>query len=263
MTTPTTNGSRKKIIELRGVYKSFGGVNALVDAGIHIYPGEVVGLVGDNGAGKSTLVKVMSGVLTPDKGEYFFEGQPVTVRGPGDANALGVHTVYQDLALCDNLDAVSNIFLGHELTGPLILGARIKRAKAESQARGLLRRLRLDSISLTRPVGAMSGGQRQNIAVARALLGEAKVILLDEPTAALSHSAAAQIQQLVDTLARDEGIAVLVISHDIHKFVLEVTDRIEVLRLGENVASLNPQKVTGEQVVSAMVGGDAAVNKAQ
>ncbi len=262
MTTSTKGETRQKVIELRGVSKRFGGVQALMEAGIHIYPGEVVGLVGDNGAGKSTLVKVMSGVLIPDKGEYFFEGKPVTVRKPGDANALGVHTVYQDLALCNNLDAVSNIFLGHEITGPRILGARIKRAAAQSKARDILRRLRLDSISMTRPVGAMSGGQRQNIAVARALLGEAKVILLDEPTAALSHSAAAQIQELVGTLAQ-EGIAVLVISHDIHKFVLEVTDRIEVLRLGRNVASLNPRDVTGEQVVSVMVGGDAKVNKAR
>lgn len=262
MTTSTTDETREKLIELRGVYKSFGGVDALVDAGIHLYPGEVVGLVGDNGAGKSTLVKVMSGVLAPDKAEYFFEGKRVSVRQPDDANKLGVHTVYQDLALCDNLDAVSNIFLGHELTGPAILGSRIKRAAAESQARGLLARLRLDSISLTRPVGAMSGGQRQNIAVARALLGEAKVVLLDEPTAALSHSAAEKIQQLVATLA-DEGMAVLVISHDIHNFVLGVTDRIEVLRLGRNVASLDPRDVSGEQVVNAMVGGDAAVNLAQ
>jgi ABC-type sugar transport system ATPase subunit len=261
MTTPTLVESRQKIIELRGVSKSFGGVHALVDAGIHLYPGEVVGLVGDNGAGKSTLVKVMSGVLIPDKGEYLFAGKPVAVRGPGDANALGVHTVYQDLALCNNLDAVSNIFLGHEITGSRWLGSRIQRATAESQARDLLRRLRLSNLSLTRPVGAMSGGQRQNIAVARALLGAAKVILLDEPTAALSHAAAAQIQELIATLAQ-EGIAVLVISHDIHKFVLEVTDRIEVLRLGRNVASLDPRNVTGEQVVNAMVGGDAAINRA-
>ena len=258
----STAETRQKLIELRGVSKSFGGVQALVDAAIHLYPGEVVGLVGDNGAGKSTLVKVMSGVLSPDKAEYFFEGRLVSVRGPADANKLGVHTVYQDLALCNNLDAVSNIFLGHELTGPRLLGSRIKRAAAESQARGLLRRLRLDSISLTRPVGAMSGGQRQNIAVARTLLGKAKIILLDEPTAALSHAAAVQIQELIGTLAQ-EGIAVLVISHDIHRFVLEVTDRIEVLRLGRNVASLNPHDVTGEQVVNTMVGGDASINRAQ
>ena len=186
----------------------------------------------------------------------------MTVRGPGDANALGIHAVYQDLALCNNLDAVSNIFLGHEITGSWSLGSPIRRADAESQARVLLRHLRLDSISLTRPVGAMSGGQRQNIAVARTLLGEAKVILLDEPTAALSHAAAKQIQDLIATLAA-EGIAILVISHDIHKFVLEVTNRIEVLRLGRNVASLDPRTVTGEQVVNAMVGGDATVNKAQ
>lgn len=256
----TANG--EKLIELRGISKSFGGVNALIDAGIHIYPGEVVGLVGDNGAGKSTLVKIMSGVLLPDTGEYFFEGQPVNVRQPGDANRLGVHTVYQDLALCNNLDAVSNIFLGHELTGPKIFGARIQRAAAESRSRELLTRLRLDSISLTRPVGAMSGGQRQNVAVARALLGNAKVILLDEPTAALSHSAADQIHDLVRNLA-NEGIAVLVISHDIHNFVLEVTHRVEVLRLGKNVASFNPTDVTGEEIVNAMVGGDAAINKAQ
>ncbi len=262
MTDPGGTNGRSPTIELKNITKSFGGVHALVDVSISLYAGEVVGLVGDNGAGKSTLVKVMSGVLRPDKGEYIFEGRPVSVKGPSDAHDLSVYTVYQDLALCDNLDAVSNIFLGQELTGPRILGSRVKRAAAESEARNVLRRLRLDNISLTRLVSAMSGGQRQNIAVARALLGESKAILLDEPTAALSRSAADQIAQLVKTLS-DEGHAVLVISHDIHKFVLEVTDRIEVLLLGQNVASFNTKEVTGEQIVNAMVGGAADVNLAQ
>lgn len=255
--TPAPN----PILSLKGIYKAFGGVKALTDVSLDLYPGEVVALVGDNGAGKSTLVKTMAGVIRPDQGEYLFDGRPAHISGPADATDLGIQTVYQDLSLCNNLDAVQNLFLGRELTGSWLSGGRIRRAEAESQARGVLRRLRLDTISLSRNVGAMSGGQRQNIAIARAILREPKVILLDEPTAALSHSAAEQIGLLIRELA-SHGLAVLVISHDIHHFVLDVTDRIEVLRLGRNAASFPSKAVTGEQVVNAMVGGNAAVNSA-
>ena len=262
MSNQQISGSLRPILELTNITKRYGGVHALDGVDISLSPGEVVALVGDNGAGKSTLVKVMAGAVIPDSGEYIFDGSPVTIKNPTDPNDLGIRTVYQDLALCDNLDAVSNLFLGREITGPRLLGSRIRRAEAERQAKDVLRRLRLDSISLARPVRAMSGGQRQNIAVARALLGDGKVVLLDEPTAALSHSATDQIRSLVRTLA-EEGLAVLVISHDIHKFVLEVADRIEVLRLGRIVASYQSHEVTGEQVVNAMVGGDASTNSAR
>ncbi len=249
------------ILSLRGVSKSFGSIKALSNVSLDLEPGKVVALVGDNGAGKSTLVKVMSGVHRPDSGQYIFEGREVHVSDPAEVAEMGVQTVYQDLALCDNLDAVQNLFLGRELTGPWYTGYRLTRAAAEKRAKEVLRRLRLDSISLTRNVGAMSGGQRQNIAIARSILWEPKVVLLDEPTAALSHSAAEQVGDLVRELA-SHGLAVLVISHDIHHFVLDNTDRIEVLRLGRNAASFNSGDVTGEQVVNAMVGGNEAVNMA-
>jgi len=249
------------ILSLRGIHKAFGGVKALTDVSLDLRAGEVVALVGDNGAGKSTLVKIMSGVLRPDSGEYFFEGGKIAPDGPRAVAEMGVQTVYQDLALCNNLDAVQNLFLGRELTGPWWTGFRVSRADCEKRAREVLRRLRLDSISLTRNVGAMSGGQRQNIAIARSILWEPRVVLLDEPTAALSHSAAGQVGDLVREL-RSHGLAVLVISHDIHHFVLDNTDRIEVLRLGCNQAAFGSDEVTGEQVVNAMVGGVEAVNAA-
>ncbi len=252
---------KEPILSLRGISKSFGGVKALQDVSIDLVPGEVVALVGDNGAGKSTLVKTMSGVLRPDRGTYVFEGREVPFAGPAAVADMGVQTVYQDLALCNNLDAVQNLFLGRELTGPWWNGFRVRRAECEKRAKDVLRRMRLDTISLSRNVGAMSGGQRQNIAIARSILWEPKVVLLDEPTAALSHSAAEQVGGLIRELA-SHNLAVLVISHDIHHFVLDNTDRIEVLRLGQNVASFASRDVTGEQVVNAMVGGQDAINSA-
>ena len=249
------------ILSLRGIHKSFGGIKALDDVSLDLNLGEVVALVGDNGAGKSTLVKCIAGVLRIDSGTYMFEGKSVSLAGPSDATDIGIQTVYQDLALCNNLDAVQNLFLGRELTGPWWTGFRVRRADCERRSREVLRRLRLDTISLTRNVGAMSGGQRQNIAIARSILWHPKVVLLDEPTAALSLSAADEVGKLVKDLA-SHGLAVLVISHDIHNFVIDVTDRIEVLRLGRNVARYDSKSVTGEQVVNAMVGGDASVNRA-
>jgi ABC-type sugar transport system ATPase subunit len=252
---------REPILSLQGISKSFGGVKALSDVSLALYPGEVVALVGDNGAGKSTLVKTMSGVHRADSGKYFFEGREVQVSGPAAVADMGVQTVYQDLSLCNNLDAVQNLFLGREITGPWWTGFRISRAAAEHRAKEVLRRMRLDSISLSRNVGAMSGGQRQNIAIARSILWAPKVVLLDEPTAALSHSASEKVGELVRELA-SQGLAVLVISHDIHHFVLDNTDRIEVLRLGRNAGSFKSKDVTGEQIVNAMVGGNEAVNMA-
>lgn len=249
------------LISMRNIQKSFGSVHALRGASVDVYPGEIVALVGDNGAGKSTLVKVMAGVHSWDSGDYEFEGKPAKIASPSDATSLGIQTVYQDLALCNNLDAVQNLFLGRELAGPWWGGRRIKRAGQEVRAREVMTRMRLGNLSLSRPVGAMSGGQRQNIAIARSILWRPKVVILDEPTAALSHSAAEQVSTLIRTLA-DEGLGVVVVSHDIHHFVVNATDRIEVMRLGANVASYKSSEVTGEQVVNAMVGGNDAVNLA-
>lgn len=251
----------RPIISMRNITKSFGSVHALRGASVDVHAGEIVALVGDNGAGKSTLVKVMAGVHGFNGGEYDFEGVPANIRTPSDANALGIQTVYQDLALCNNLDAVQNLFLGRELTGSRWSGRRIRRAECEVRAREVMTRMRLGNLSLTRPVGAMSGGQRQNIAIARSILWTPKVVILDEPTAALSHSAAEQVSKLVRTLA-DDGLAVVIVSHDIHHFVVNATDRIEVMRLGANAASFRSRDVTGEQVVNAMVGGNEGVNLA-
>jgi len=249
------------LISMRDIRKSYGSVHALQGASVDVHAGEVVALVGDNGAGKSTLVKVMAGVISFDSGDYLLEGRPANIRTPADATALGIQTVYQDLALCNNLDAVQNLFLGRELTGPGWFGRRIRRAECEVRAREVLTRMRLGNMSLTRPVGAMSGGQRQNIAIARSILWTPKVVIFDEPTAALSHSAAAQVADLIRSLA-DDGLGVVVVSHDIHHFVVNATDRIEVMRLGANVASFKSQDVTGEQVVNAMVGGNEGANLA-
>lgn len=249
------------LISMRNIHKKFGSLHALRGASIDVHAGEIVALVGDNGAGKSTMVKVMAGVHMATSGDYEFDGKPVKITSPTDANALGIQTVYQDLALCSNLDAVQNLFLGRELTGSGLFGRRIRRAECELRAREVLTRMRLGNLSLTRPVGAMSGGQRQNIAIARSILWTPKVVILDEPTAALSHSAAEQVGALIRTLA-DQGLGIVVVSHDIHNFVVNATDRIEVMRLGANAASFRTGDVTGEQVVNAMVGGNEGVNLA-
>jgi simple sugar transport system ATP-binding protein/D-xylose transport system ATP-binding protein len=249
-------------MEVHQVTKSFAAVEVLRGVDLALHAGEVVGLVGDNGAGKSTLIKTMSGIVRPDSGSFTFEGKAVEIKSPNDATELGIQTVHQDLALCDNLDAVQNLFLGRELTGSVFSAFRLRRAEAEKRSREVLKRLRLENIALDRSVGAMSGGQRQNIAIARSLLWTPKVVFFDEPTAALSHSAAKGVAELIRQLA-DEGLAVLVVSHDIHQFVLEVTDRIVVLRLGSVAADFDSKAVTGEQVVNAMVGGNESVNLAQ
>ena len=249
------------LLSLRNIVKSFGSVRALRSASVDVHAGEIVALVGDNGAGKSTLVKVIAGVHGRDSGDYEIEGKPASVSSPSDATAYGIQTVYQDLALCYNLDAVQNLFLGRELTGSGWFGRRVKRAEQEVRAREVMTRMRLGNLSLSRPVGAMSGGQRQNIAIARSVLWKPKIVIFDEPTAALSHSASEQVSNLIRTLA-NEGLGIIVVSHDIHHFVVKSTDRIEVMRLGANAASFKSSEVTGEQVVNAMVGGNEAVNLA-
>jgi simple sugar transport system ATP-binding protein/D-xylose transport system ATP-binding protein len=256
------NPSGSPVMEARRVTKSFAAVNVLKGIDLSLYAGQVVGLVGDNGAGKSTLIKTMSGILRPDSGSFVFEGKEVDIKSPNVANTLGIQTVHQDLSLCDNLDAVQNLFLGRELVGSRFGGSRLRRAEAEKRSREVLKRLRLENLQLNRNVGAMSGGQRQNIAIARSLLWTPKVVFFDEPTAALSHSATDEVRKLIRRLA-DEGLAILVVSHDIHQFVLDVTDRIVVLRLGTVVAEFESKTATGEQVVNAMVGGNEAVNLAE
>jgi ABC-type sugar transport system ATPase subunit len=227
-------GERTPLLRLRGVGKRFGPVQALRDVNLDIYPGEVVALVGDNGAGKSTTIKTISGIWAPDEGQVFWEGREVHIRSPRDAAALGIATVYQDLALADNLDIVQNMFLGRERRRFGLLDE----AAMEKAARATLADLHVTTVrSIRQPVGSLSGGQRQAVAVARAVLEEAKLVIMDEPTAALGVSQTAMVLNLVKTLST-KGVAVLLISHNLVD-VFNVADQIAVLYLG-SVASVTP-----------------------
>jgi len=214
-----------------------------------VHAGEVVALVGDNGAGKSTLAKTMAGTLIPDEGQIVFDGRPVRLHGPADATDLGIATVYQDLALCDNLDVVANLFLGRE---PVGRAATLDELTMETSSQALLDRLSIQIPSVRTPVASLSGGQRQSIAVARAAMGAPRVVLLDEPTAALGVAQTAQVLDLIVAL-RWHGLGVVVISHSLSD-VFAVSDRIIVLRLGRRVATFQTADATTEGVVSAITG---------
>jgi D-xylose transport system ATP-binding protein len=237
------------LLELRGVSKQFGGVRALIELDFTVSQGEVVAIVGDNGAGKSTLVKIIAGIHAPDGGEIHFDGRRVSIRKPGDSSALGIATVYQDLALCDNLDGVANLYLGREA---LSFGSRLNEDAMEFGAREVLRQLSVKIPNLRAPIGALSGGQRQAVAVARCVMANAKIVLLDEPTAALGVEQTAHVLELVRTL-RSRGLGVVIISHNIAD-VFEVADRIMVLRLGRKIADVRAADVTREQVVGLITG---------
>jgi D-xylose transport system ATP-binding protein len=241
--------TREPILELTGISKRFGAVQALTDVDFEVYPGEVVALVGDNGAGKSTLVKAIAGTSPPDAGEISFERQPVRIATPSDATRLGIATVYQDLALCDNLDVVANLYLGHERAAA---GPFLDEIAMEKTSAALLKRLSAPIRDVRLPVASMSGGQRQAVAVARATMGAPKVVMLDEPTAALGVSQTAQVLDLIRTL-RAEGLGVVVISHNLND-VFAVSDRIVVLRLGRRVATFDTARANGDQVVAAITG---------
>ncbi len=236
------------ILSLRGVVKRFGSVQALSGVDFDVHGGEVVALVGDNGAGKSTLIKVIAGVYVADEGTVEWDGQPVTLSKPGDAQALGVATVYQDLALCDNLDIAANLFLGRECTSYGILDE----VEMERRARDLLQTLSARLPSVRASVASLSGGQRQAVAIARSLLGEPRVVLLDEPTAALGVEQTAQVLELVERL-RERGLGVVLISHNLED-VLSVADRIVVLRLGRNAGDFRAAEVSHEELVAAITG---------
>src|SRR3954451_19464028 len=238
------------LLELRGVSKRFGAVQALDDVDFQVGAGEVVGLVGDNGAGKSTLVKVMSGIYSPDEGEYRFDGEAETIRGPNDTNRLGVASVYQDLALADNLDAVPNLFIGNELVGGP--ARTLDEVAMEHRARELLSTLSTTIPSVRSETGTLSGGQRQQVAIARSLLGEPKVVLLDEPTAALGVPQTRQVLDLVRRL-KERGLGVVLISHNLEN-VFEVCDRIFVMRLGRRAGDYKVQETSSQEVIAALTG---------
>src|SRR4051812_3208864 len=238
--TVTATATATPVLSLRGISKRFGAVQALTDVKIDVMPGEVVALVGDNGAGKSTLVKVISGVGPANEGVIEWEGSPVTIDRPQDARRLGIATVYQDLALADNLDVVANLFLGQETARHGVLDD----IDMEREARELLETLSVKIPSVRTQVASLSGGQRQSVAIARSLLGEPKVVLLDEPTAALGVAQTAEVLALIHRL-RDRGYGVVVISHNLAD-VFEVADRIVVLRLGRNAGEFDAHSDTGE-----------------
>jgi len=242
------------ILEARGLSRSFGHVRALDEADFDIGAGEVVALIGDNGAGKSTLVKALSGNLELDSGEILFEGDRIEMTNPQQVSALGIEVVYQDLALAPHLDPAQNVFLGRELPATGILGRLgfMDNKEMRKRARASFDELGATVRSLTTPVGSMSGGQRQGIAIARAIAWASKVVFLDEPTAALG---VIQTKNVLDTIkrVRDRGIAVVLISHSM-PHVLEVSDRVQVMRLGRRVTTLQTKDASVEQLVGAMTG---------
>jgi D-xylose transport system ATP-binding protein len=244
--SPSQMVSGDTVLSLRHISKNFGAVSALTDVELDIRAGEVVALVGDNGAGKSTLVKVLAGVHQPSSGSMTFHGSPVTLSNPSAALQLGIATVFQDLALCENLDVVANIFLGQELSP-----YRLDEVSMELKAWTLLNELSARIPSVREVVAGLSGGQRQTVAIARALLLDPKVILLDEPTAALGVAQTAEVLNLIERV-RDRGLGVVMISHNMED-VRAVADRIVVLRLGRNNGTFFPDS-SNEDLIAAITG---------
>ena len=239
------------VLALEGVSKSFGPVQALSDVDFQVHEGEVVALVGDNGAGKSTLVKTIAGIHRIDAGEVLFNGEPVTIAGPKDASALGIEVVYQDLALADNLDVVQNMFLGREELDGI---RRLNETTMEARAKKTLDDLSVTTIrSVRQTVAGLSGGQRQSVAVAKAVMWNSKVVILDEPTAALGVAQTRQVLDLVRRLA-DRGLGVVIITHNLHD-VFDVADRITVLRLGQRVNVFERASTSQQEVVHAITAG--------
>jgi D-xylose transport system ATP-binding protein len=233
------------------VSKSFGSVQALTDVDFEVRHGEVMALVGDNGAGKSTLIKCIAGIHPMDEGQMFFEGEPVSISGPKDAARLGIEVVYQDLALADNLDVVQNMYLGREEHDRF---QRLKEAPMEAKAAETLKSLRVTTIrSIRQTVATLSGGQRQSVAVARAVMWNSRLVILDEPTAALGVAQTEQVLALVSRLA-EQGLSVVLISHNLHD-IFEIATRITVLRLGRNAGLFERAKTTQEEVVHAITAG--------
>jgi D-xylose transport system ATP-binding protein len=243
----STSSPTQPVLSLRGVSKSFGAVQALSGIDLDVYAGEVVAIVGDNGAGKSTLVKILAGVHPQDSGTIVFEGRKVSIPTPAASRSLGIATVYQDLALCDNLDVVSNLFLGRELGK-----GTLNEEEMEMRAWSLLRQLSAKIPSVRIAVASLSGGQRQTVAIARSLIGEPSIVILDEPTAALGVAQTAEVLNLVERL-RENGLGVVLISHNMAD-VQAVADRVAVLRLGRNNGDFRVPDVSYEDIISAITG---------
>jgi D-xylose transport system ATP-binding protein len=249
----TTAPASTPLLELRGISKSFGSVQALTEVDFEVRPGEVMALVGDNGAGKSTLIKCVAGIHSWDSGELVFDGEEVNIHGPKDAAKLGIEVVYQDLALCDNLDVVQNMYLGREASNALQV---LKEPVMEAKTAETMKSLRVTTIrSIRQPVATLSGGQRQSVAVARAVMWNSRLVILDEPTAALGVAQTAQVLELVARLA-EQGLAVVLISHNLHD-IFAVAHRITVLRLGYSIGVYEREKTTQQEVIGAITAGVA------
>jgi D-xylose transport system ATP-binding protein len=247
---PSPGRASDPLLSLRGVHKSFGAVHVLEGVDFDVYPGQVTALVGDNGAGKSTLIKGVAGIYPFDEGDFLFEGKSVTISDPKHANALGIEVVYQDLALCDNLDVVANMFLGREEKK----GVGLDEATMERKAAETLSGLSVRTLSsVRRTVASLSGGQRQTVAIARAVLWNSKMVILDEPTAALGVAQTEQVLSLVERLA-ENGLGVVLISHNIND-VMRVADHIACLYLGQMAAQVPAADVTNSQVVELITTG--------
>ncbi|MCB0054818.1 MAG: sugar ABC transporter ATP-binding protein [Caldilineaceae bacterium] len=245
--------TQRPVIRLEHVTKRFGGLTAVNDVSLEIFPGEIVALAGDNGAGKSTLIKMISGVYRPDEGHIFLEDKEITVASPMEARSLGIETIYQDLALCENLDASVNIFLGREpLKRMLGVFRQVDRPHMLSESQKVLDRLDIHIPNLRRPIREMSGGQRQAVAIARAVYWNALLMIMDEPTAALGVPEQRKVHELVKTL-KAQNVPVIIISHNLQD-IFAVADRIIVMRRGNKVGDVRASEVTDDDLVSLMVG---------
>jgi ABC-type sugar transport system ATPase subunit len=244
---------RSPILRLESVTKRFGGLTAVNQVSLQIYPGEVVALAGDNGAGKSTLIKMISGVYKPDDGHIFLEDREITMTSPKEARSLGIETIYQDLALCENLDASVNIFLGREPSRRLLgLFKQVDRGKMLSESQSVLNRLDIRIPNLKRPIREMSGGQRQAVAIARAVYWNARLVIMDEPTAALGVPEQRKVHELVRNL-KQQNVPVIIISHNMQD-IFASADRIVVMRRGLKVGDVLAKDIDGDGLVSLMVG---------
>jgi D-xylose transport system ATP-binding protein len=238
------------LVELRNMNVSFGGVHAVNNVTVDLYPGEILGLVGGNGAGKSTLIKTLSGAQKPDSGEIFIDGEPVTIHSPMDAKHLAVETIYQTLALADNIDAPSNVFLGREILTPV---RTLDDSAMEDATRKVMKRLNPRFENFTAPVESLSGGQRQSVAIAKAVQFNARILIMDEPTAALGPAETEVVRGLMRQL-KEEGIGIFLISHDIHD-VFDLADRISVMLQGKLVGTVNKADVTMDEVLAMIIIG--------
>jgi D-xylose transport system ATP-binding protein len=244
------DAARTPLIDMRNISISFGGIKAVDGVSVDLYPGEVVGLLGHNGAGKSTLIKILSGAYGADSGSIYVRGEKADIRTPRDAKAYGIETIYQTLALADNVDAAANIFLGRELVNGW---GMLDDARMEAETRKVMKRLNPHFVRFKEPVKALSGGQRQSVAIARAIYFDAKILIMDEPTAALGPAETKQVGELIQQL-KAQGIGIFLISHDMHD-VFELADRVAVMKNGKLVGTARVQDVTQDEVLGMIILG--------